>query len=134
MAFTLSIIFNKEKNHVLMLRDKRENRLNFIGGKIEELEQDMDASYRELTEKTELTKDDVQLEFVRREHVSNALKDCWSLYVTAGVLKSDKVLRRVGEPLIWVPVNDFNTLLFDTYGRGNCLVFLNEAKLVCGIE
>ena len=50
--FTLTLVFNKECNKVLMCIHKKQGMLNYIGGKVEAFEEPMDASYRELEEET----------------------------------------------------------------------------------
>lgn len=131
--FTLTLVFNKDKDKVLMCVHKKLGALNFIGGHVEDMEHPFNASYRELLEETCISRDDIELEFLRQESVtSKALNSTWSMYITAGVLKNEVQLKAEKNELVWVPIVDTNTFI-NAYGMGNCLVFLNEAIKLLGI-
>lgn len=128
--YTLSIIFNKECDKVLMCFHNKQQLYNFIGGTIEpDDESKMDASYRELFEETGIPEDAVELRFVRQEIVtvnSKLYDNDWLMYVTYGILNKDIELKEEKNKLVWV---DYGDPIIDTQsmGYGNCRVFLNEA-------
>ena len=126
--YTLTIVFNKERNKVLMCFHEKKKGYNFIGGKVEEGESEIDASYRELEEETGIGKDVIDLCFVRRESVSTGYDAVYSMYVTAGVLKEDVEVRPEVNPLVWVDITDTNFFL-EAFGFGNCFTFLHEAMV-----
>ena len=135
--YTLSIIFNKSCDKVLMCWHTKQQAYNFIGGKICPGELDKEASYREVFEETGITREDITLCFLREERVIvNKLlyKDDWRMYITYGVLKRDIVELKEGENrLVWVCLND-KCIDTDSMGYGNCRVFLNEALEILNRE
>lgn len=134
MTYTLTIVFNKDKTKVLMCYNKKQEAYNFIGGKIEEGETEMEASYRELCEETGISRDEIDLKFVRREAVTANVPtyrtNVWSMFVTTGIFKTVRELRQEKNPLYWLDLDEFNYRLNEMYGNGNCLVFLQEAMAV----
>lgn len=58
---TLTLVFNKQMNKVLMCYHEKQHAYNFIGGKSEVGETDLDTSYRELYEETGISKNDIDL-------------------------------------------------------------------------
>lgn len=134
---TLSLIFNKDKTQVLMCYHRKFQAMNFVGGKVHEDETDyMEAAYREVFEETGITKEDVALEFIRKEEVTvnpKLYEGGWGMHVTAGVLNKDVTLVEEKNELFWIDINATDTYI-EAFGNGNCLVFLNEAKLVLGIK
>lgn len=136
---TVTLVFDDTKQFVLMCYHTKQGKWNFVGGHTEDMEQPMDASYRELDEETGITRNDIDLRFVREEHVSangvnNGGSSVWSLYVTAGILDKDVELCEEKNPLTWMSIYDLNTILLGTTGYGNCWVFLREACDILGIE
>ena len=125
--FTLAIVINPEKTHVLMCFHNKQKRWNFIGGKVEPNEAPFDASYRELFEETGISRDDITLCFVREENVVCACYDPWQMFVTAGVLEHSVDLVEEKNKLSWVKLDDYETIVNGTFGYGNCLMFLREA-------
>lgn len=125
--YTLTIVFNKDKTHVLMLMHNKQQMLNFIGGKVEPNESQTEASYRELFEETGISEKDIELYYVQTatEEFSNG--DSWHLYITTGVLKHDIELIPEKDKLMWVSATDTNKLLWQSFGDGNCLVFMRRA-------
>ena len=126
--FTLTLVFNKERDKVLMCIHKKQGMLNYIGGKVEAFEEPMDASYRELEEEIGISRDKVKLHFLRQECVSNFNGDCWNMFVTYGVLHEDVELVPTENPLAWMDVNS-EGIIYNSYGYGNCYTFLRLAKL-----
>lgn len=123
---TLTVIFDKDIKHVLMCHHAKQNMLNYIGGKIRDVEQPLDASYREVEEETGITRDDIELFFIREEHVARP-NTCWRLHVTTGILNKDVTLIPEKNALQWVAIDDLDTILRKTFGNGNCYTYLVEA-------
>lgn len=123
--YTLSIIFNKSMDAVLVSMNKdKKYMMSFISGKVRTMEDNLEASYRELEENTGITKDDVELKFLQTETSVMADNSNWSLYITYGVLNKDVILRVENNPLTWV--HDFE--LMKMCGcDGDCAVYLNRA-------
>lgn len=124
--YTLTIIFTPDKCQVLMVLHNKQHMLNFVGGHIEPGEDEMEASYRELFEETGITKDDVDLKFIQSE-TSSFPDSEWYLYITAGILKYDVELKEEKNSLHWVSVIDNRVLLGDTFGDGNCYVYVRRS-------
>lgn len=133
--FTLSIVFNKQMSHVLMCVHQKQGALNFIGGKVDASETNMDASYRELEEETGITRDDVSLEFIRQEAVTECTGDVWNMYITAGVLNKDSIeLHQEKNPLKWIPITDTFTIL-NSFHQGSCYTYMVLAlQVLLGIK
>lgn len=132
--YTLTIVFNKSCDKVLMCWHEKWKAFNFIGGKIKEGEENgKDASYRELFEETGIPRSYIDLLFVRNEFVYGnryLYKDDWELYITYGILKDDVELISEKNELVWMDIND-SRIDKELVGYGNCRVFLNEAlKLI----
>ena len=121
---TLTIVFNKSRTQVLMRYTDDKCAPTFIGGKVNNVESPIDASYRELYDKTGITKDMIELSFVRHESVTTGYGEIWSLYVTAGILDEDIVISSGN--LEWVDITD-KTAFLEAFNYGNCFVFLREA-------
>lgn len=124
---TLSIVINPEHDRVLMCYHNKQHMWNFIGGHVEECEDSMDASYRELEEETGITREDIELMFVRHESVSSSWCSPWMMYVTTGVLKKPVELKEEKNNLKWIELTDFKTIVDESFGFGNCLCFLRES-------
>ena len=124
--FTLSVIFNKDMDKVLMCRHKKQRALNFIGGKVESGENELAASYRELQEETGITKDDVSLQFLRYESVTECGGGVWNMYITTGILNKDVELRMETNPLVWVPIRDVSTII-ESFHPGSCYMYMMAA-------
>lgn len=113
------IIINKEKTKLLFckrLNNPYKGLYNFVGGKIEENENSLDAAYRELEEETGITKFDTKLEpfmdFVW--HIQDI-----HLEVYVGILNKDVNLIPEKNPLHWL---EFDENFFDMKvfaGEGN---------------
>lgn len=130
--YTLTLVFNQDKTKVLMCDHKKLHNLNYIGGKIEKNESPMEASYRELFEETGISKEDIELSYIRYENVklNNLIGiEDYEMYITAGVLLHDIELTPEKNELIWVSIYDIN-LLLNSYGNGNNYMFMKESLMV----
>ena len=113
------IILNKSRSKLLFCKrtsDPYKGLYNFVGGKVEQNEASLEASYRELYEETGISDKDVFLEpfmdFIWHMH------DIY-MEVYVGVLEEEKVLIPEKHPLHWL---DFSHNFFDmnTFaGEGN---------------
>lgn len=107
----LTIVFAENMLSVLMCEHKKLGANNFIGGKINEGETAMTASYRELYEETGITPEDVELREVRHEITTSPVLGEWDLFVTCGVLKHSVTLREEKNKLFWADVFDHDIFL-----------------------
>lgn len=127
--FTLTLVFNKETSKVLMCYHNKQNIHNFIGGKVNDCECPIAASYRELEEETGITKDDIKLEFLQQENCATWQGNCWSMYIMVGVLNKDVDLKEEENGLYWVEVHDEEFLQASGF-EGDCWVYMNRAKIM----
>lgn len=134
LMYTVTLIFNKDKDKVLMCWHNKQKMWNYVGGKVGDTESGVDASYRELEEETGIAKDDITLSFVRCENTSTGYSGTWSLYVMAGVLDRDVELKPEKNKLKWIDIDDVSTILCESFGYGNCFLFLREALKVLRLE
>ena len=123
------MVFNKDKDKILMCERKKDpykGKLNLVGGKVEENEDELHAAYRELEEETGITKDDIILTNVM--DFEYKLLDM-ELELYAGVLnKNMKVVEEINK-LLWVNATEdfFNT---DKYaGEGNIGHMLKHVEI-----
>lgn len=127
--YILTIVFDEHQQNVLMCYHNKQKLWNFIGGTIEDGENSKEASYRELQEETGICPDDITLFTVREEIVrgSEYLYDCgWKMLVTYGILERVVELKEEKNHLEWIPISD-RRIDDQSFGFGNCRVFLNEA-------
>ena len=106
----LIIVMNKEGNQVLMcLRQKPPYKgfYNFVGGKVEDGEDHLEAAYRELEEETNITKHDITIEPL---FFTNYFKDNVELQVYYGQLKHEVSIKKEINPLVWI---DFDSDFLD---------------------
>lgn len=128
MRCTLSIILNKDKSKVLMSFHTKQQMYNFVGGHIEEGEDELAASYREVFEETGISSNDIVLNFLGEEHTFISYSNFeFYLYITTGVVESDIELKPEKNPLFWADINDLDKLLYNSFGEGNCYVYLKRA-------
>ena len=117
--FNLAIVFDPEEKHVLMCYRSKEpykGLYNFVGGKIEENESELESTYRELFEETGIKKDDIILkpliDFVW--HPINM-----EMHVFYGVLKQQIELVDEIHKLYWISVTEDFFDLSKFAGEGN---------------
>lgn len=129
--FTLSIILNKEMTHALMCEHQKLGKLNFIGGKIQDDETVLDASFRELFEETGISSDDVNLQVFRHEVVElygkakrpDSVYPDFDMYISIGVLNKEVELKEEKNPLVWIDLKDASTFIYAN-GDGQCYTYL----------
>ena len=92
------LVFNKNKDKILMCKRAKnpyKGKLNLVGGKVEENEDELSSAYRELNEETGITKNDIIL-----NHLMNFQYDIqdMELEVFIGILKKEvKLVKEVNE-------------------------------------
>lgn len=109
MAFKHSnciVIFNKDKSEVLFCKRTKEpfkGQYNFVGGKIEQDENSMNAAYRELEEETGISAEDIKL-YRMMDITYYHLNFVLELYV--GTLQEDIELIEEVNPLEWLSIDE----------------------------
>lgn len=129
--YTLTLILNQDKTKVLMCDHQKLGKLNYVGGKIKPEESVMEASYRELFEETGIKGEDTNGLYVFRHEVLDVFRkkggsspySDFDMYISMGVLKHDVELKEEKNPLLWVDVNDIDTLIHAN-GYGQCYTYL----------
>ena len=113
------IVYNKEENKILMCKREKEpykGKLNLVGGKVEQNEDELHAAYRELREETGITNNDITL-----THIMNfqyKMQDM-ELGVYAGKLNKNVDLIEELNKLYWIDKNE-NFFDLEKYaGEGN---------------
>ena len=123
------IVFDKDENKILMCKRTKEpykGKLNLVGGKVEKLEADLHAAYRELEEETGIKRDDIKL--INVMNFNYKLQDM-ELEVYAGRLNKEVKLVEEINKLLWVDKND-NFFDIDKYaGEGNIGHMLRQVEI-----
>lgn len=100
--FNVIVVYNKDKNKVLMCKRTKEpykGKFNLVGGKLEENETELDSAYRELNEETGITKQDINLTHVMDfEYILGNME----LQVFAGKLNKEIKLVEEINKLYWI--------------------------------
>ena len=123
------IVYNKNKSKILMCKRKKEpykGKLNLVGGKVEENENEIEAAYRELKEETGITKEDIKL--IHLMNFQYATTDM-ELEVYFGNLNKEKELIEEVNKLYWI---DKNSNFFDINkyaGEGNIGHMLKQVDI-----
>lgn len=108
--FNLILVFNKEKNKILMCKREKEpykGQYNLVGGKVEENENELDAAFRELQEETGITNKDISLTNIMNFQYKILDKE---LEIYMGKLNKDVELIEEINKLYWI---DKNSNFFD---------------------
>ena len=113
------LVYNKEQDKILMCRRKKEpykDKLNLVGGKVEENEDILVAAYRELEEETGITKEDIKLEHIMDfTYYTNNIE----LEVFSGILNKEVSVIEEVNKLYWIDKNDNFFDLIKYAGQGN---------------
>ena len=127
--YNVIVVFNKEKDKVLMCKRTKEpykGMYNLVGGKIEKESDGLNEAYRELKEETNIGKNDLSLVyFMNIEYI----KFNKSLEVYYGILNKDVELIEEVNSLEWIDIND-NFFDMNKYaGEGNIGHIIEEIKI-----
>ncbi len=111
------VVFNKKMDRVLFCiraKEPYKGLYNFVGGKVEEGEENDDAAYRELFEETGISHDDIELDHFMD---LNYFKYENNLQVYYGILKHKVDLVEEKNKLEWLDIDD--NLLDNSKFAGN---------------
>lgn len=132
LKMNMIVVFDKEKEHVLMCKRAKEpykGLYNLPGGKIEKENDGLNEAYRELSEETNIQKEDISLTYFMNLSYIKWQKE---LEVYYGVLNKDVELVEEVNKLEWVEVND-NFFDMNKYaGEGNIGHIITEIKIEMG--
>jgi len=128
-GYNVIAVFSADRQTMLMCRrvkDPYKGLYNFVGGKIEQGENGLEAAYRELREKTGIDKTDIRL--VHLMDFSYPLDDCY-VEVYAGGLNREVAVKDEKNPLFWTTL-DKNFYDMEQYaGEGNIGHIMEHIKL-----
>ena len=123
------VIFDKNLNKTLMCKRTKEPYMgmyNLVGGKIEKENDGLNEAYRELSEETNIKKEDVDL-----IHFMNLTYVKWDkeLEVYYGILNKEVNLIEEVNKLEWVPIDDNFFDMKKYAGEGNIGHIIEEIKI-----
>ena len=123
------LVYNKEEDKILMCKREKapyKGKLNLVGGKVEQNEDELHAAYRELQEETGITNKDITLTNIMNfEYKMSDME----LEVYAGKLNKDVKLVEEINKLLWVNKND-NFFDVEKYaGEGNIGHMLKNVEI-----
>lgn len=129
MKMNVSVIYNSAEDKILMClrtKDPYKGKFNFIGGKVEVGETDLESAYREVEEETGITPEEIQLTYLMKfEYQMSKIE----LQVYVGKLQKEKMLKEEVNKLYWIDSNE-NFFDLDRYaGEGNMGHILEQIKL-----
>lgn len=123
------LVYNKDEEKILMCKREKETykgKLNLVGGKVEQNENELHAAYRELQEETGITNNDITL-----SHIMNfqyKMSDM-ELEVYTGKLNKKVDLVEEVNKLYWIDKNE-NFFDIDKFaGEGNIGHMLKQAEI-----
>ena len=123
------LVYNKEKNKILMCKREKEpykGKYNLVGGKVELEEDELSAAYRELQEETGITRNDIKL--VHLMNFDYKLDDI-ELEVFVGRLNKEVDLVEEVNKLYWIDKSE-NFFNCEKYaGEGNIGHMLMHAEI-----
>jgi len=127
--YNVSIVYNQTEDKVLMCYRTKEpykDMYNFVGGRIEDGEKDLDAAYRELFEETGITKNDIELKLLITYiyNINNI-----ELQVYVGKLKQEITVVEEVNRLYWIAVDDNFFNLNKFAGEGNIGHMIEQVKI-----
>lgn len=122
------LVYNKSEDKILMCKREKEpykGKLNLVGGKVEENENELKAAYRELNEETGITKEDITL-----NHIMNFQYESpnMELEVYAGKLNKEINLVEEVNKLYWIDKNENFYDLERFAGEGNIWHILKQVE------
>ena len=127
--YNVIVIFNKDLTKILMCKRTKEpykNMYNLVGGKIEKENDGLSEAYRELYEETNISKNDVTLEyFMNIEYI--AFNKALEVYY--GMLNKEVNLIEEVNKLEWVNMNDNFFDMKKYAGEGNIGHIIEEIKI-----
>ena len=124
----LVLVLNKENNKILMCKREKEpykGKLNLVGGKVEENENELKAAYRELNEETGITKEDITLNHIIHFQYESPNME---LEVYAGKLNKEINLVEEVNKLYWIDKNENFYDLERFAGEGNIWHILKQVE------
>ena len=124
----LVLVLNKENNKILMCKREKEpykGKLNLVGGKVEENENELKAAYRELNEETGITKEDITLNHIMNFQYESPKME---LEVYAGKLNKEINLVEEVNKLYWIDKNENFYDLERFAGEGNIWHILKQVE------
>ncbi len=114
------VVYSPDKTKLLMCKRSKnpyKDLYNFVGGKIDVEDDDLNEAYRELKEETNISKDDIDLVHIMRSTYYQAGLE---LEVFYGVLKHDVELIEEVNKLEWIEIEGENFFDMKKYaGEGN---------------
>ena len=123
------LVYNKEEDKILMCKREKEpykGKLNLVGGKVEQGENELHAAYRELQEETGITKDDIKLtNLMNFEYKVQDME--LELYV--GKLNKEKKLVEEVNKLYWINKKDDFFDVEKYAGEGNIGHMVRQVEL-----
>jgi len=127
--YNVIVIFDKKIERTLMCKRTKNpyiGKYNFVGGKIEKENDNLNEAYRELFEETGITKKSIDLKyFMNLDYLTFKIH----LEVYYGVLNEDVELIEEINKLEWIDLND-NFFDIDKYaGEGNIGHIIEEIKI-----
>lgn len=127
--YNVIVIFNNDLTKTLMCKRTKEpykNMYNLVGGKIEKENDGLSEAYRELYEETNISKNDVTLEyFMNIEYI--AFNKALEVYY--GMLNKEVNLIEEVNKLEWVNINDNFFDMKKYAGEGNIGHIIEEIKI-----
>lgn len=100
------LVYNENEDKILMCKRAKNpyiGKLNLVGGKVEQGEEELTAAYRELSEETGITKNDISLTHLMNFQYN--LQD-FELEVYMGKLNKDVNLIKEVNELYWIDKNE----------------------------
>ena len=123
------LVFNKEKDKILMCKREKnpyKGLYNLVGGKLEDGENELDGSYRELEEETGITSSDISLKHVMNFEYKRLDME---LELFAGRLNKDKELIEEVNKLYWIDATENFFDMNKFAGEGNIGHMLKHIEL-----